>query len=259
MLSRLGDPNARKPICVTLCGMVILVNRFASNASSSMISVLSFNYSLNFTQIMVYNGNMQVKTESNPMYESRQRYAGVLLHITSLPGPYGIGDLGNDARAFADFLADAGVSLWQILPLGPTGYGNSPYAARSSFACNELLISPDILVTEGFLKEEETAQLRETMAQAKNEKGNSFGANRVDYGFVESNKLPLLKKAVDPNKNHSIDINTASMAIFHMAFATFVIVCSSCLHVSISSGQTPMSKGCQSFEYSHPIRTQPML
>ena len=71
------------------------------------------------------------------MYENRPRHAGVLLHISSLPGPYGIGDMGPAAWSFADFLASARVSLWQILPLGPTGYGNSPYAARSSFAGNE--------------------------------------------------------------------------------------------------------------------------
>ena len=116
------------------------------------------------------------------MYEKRPRYAGILLHITSLPGQYGIGDLGSAAYSFADFLAEAGVKLWQILPLGPTGYGSSPYAARSSFAGNELLISPDILVKEGLLEEAETKAIETKTA-------------RVDFGLVEKNKLPLLKKA----------------------------------------------------------------
>ena len=123
--------------------------------------------------------------QANPMYETRPRYAGLLFHITSLPGPYGIGDLGSAARSFADFLVNAGVSLWQILPLGPTGYGNSPYAARSAFAGNELLISPDLLAEDDLLTEVELAGLRDAMS----------GINRVDYGIIESKKLPLLKKA----------------------------------------------------------------
>jgi len=125
------------------------------------------------------------------MYENRPRYAGILFHITSLPGPYGIGDLGSESRSFADFLEEAGVSLWQLLPLGPIGYGSSPYAARSSFAGNELLISPDLLAKDGFLENAELLQLQKTMAQ-KRAKGK---VNRVDYGLVEKHKLPLLKKA----------------------------------------------------------------
>ena len=123
------------------------------------------------------------------MYENRPRYAGFLFHITSLPGPYGIGDLGGAARAFADFLADAGVGLWQILPLGPVGYGNSPYAVRSSFAGNELLISPDLLAADGLLEEAEVAELRNLPQKAE------AGVNRVNFGLVETRKLSLLKKA----------------------------------------------------------------
>ena len=70
------------------------------------------------------------------------RASGVLLHVTSLPSRYGIGDLGPSARAWIDRLADAGQSWWQSLPLGPAGYGNSPYQPLSSFAGNELLVSP---------------------------------------------------------------------------------------------------------------------
>ena len=79
------------------------------------------------------------------------RSAGILLHPTSLPGPYGIGSLGAQARAFVDFLHAASQSLWQILPLGPTGYGDSPYASSSTFAGNPLLIDLDTLVDEGLL------------------------------------------------------------------------------------------------------------
>src|SRR5829696_10351766 len=79
------------------------------------------------------------------------RSSGILLHPTSLPGPYGIGDLGPEAYKFADFLVASGQSLWQVLPLGPTGYGDSPYACYSAFAGNTLLISPEQLVADGLL------------------------------------------------------------------------------------------------------------
>ena len=79
------------------------------------------------------------------------RSSGVLLHITSLPSPYGIGDLGPAAYTFADHLAEAGQSIWQVLPIVPVGYGESPYASPSTFAGNPLLISPDLLVEQGAL------------------------------------------------------------------------------------------------------------
>lgn len=72
------------------------------------------------------------------------RTSGILLHPISLPGPYGIGDMGSEAQRFVDFLADAGQGLWQVLPLGPTGYGDSPYQCLSAFAGNPLLISPEL-------------------------------------------------------------------------------------------------------------------
>lgn len=80
-----------------------------------------------------------------------QRAAGVLLHPTSLPGPYGIGDLGSMAQAYIDWLARAGMSYWQVLPLNPPGAGNSPYSASSAFASNPLMISPERLVEDGLL------------------------------------------------------------------------------------------------------------
>jgi len=80
-----------------------------------------------------------------------RRTSGILLHPTSLPGPYGIGDLGPGAYCFVDFLAAAGQGLWQMLPLGPTGYGDSPYQCLSAFAGNPLLISPELLLEDGWL------------------------------------------------------------------------------------------------------------
>ena len=82
------------------------------------------------------------------------RASGVLLHVTSLPSPYGIGDVGPAALAWVDRLHEAGQSWWQALPLGPTGYGNSPYQCLSSFAGNGLLISPDWLIEDGLLRAE---------------------------------------------------------------------------------------------------------
>src|SRR5271168_5311291 len=79
------------------------------------------------------------------------RSSGILLHPSSLGSPHGIGDLGAEARRFVDFLAEAGQKLWQVLPLGPTGYGESPYQCTSASAGNPLLISLDGLVEQGWL------------------------------------------------------------------------------------------------------------
>src|ERR1700722_4668954 len=81
--------------------------------------------------------------------EAVGRAAGILLHPTSLPGPYGIGDLGPAAYTWVDGLVRARQTWWQILPLGPTGYGDSPYQCFSAFAGNPNLISPDLLVRDG--------------------------------------------------------------------------------------------------------------
>jgi 4-alpha-glucanotransferase len=88
---------------------------------------------------------------SLPPFPSDYRASGLLLHVTSLPTPYGIGDVGPAAIAWIDQLSDAGQSWWQALPLGPTGYGNSPYQALSSFAGNGLLVSPNWLIEDGLL------------------------------------------------------------------------------------------------------------
>jgi 4-alpha-glucanotransferase len=100
------------------------------------------------------------------------RSSGILLHPTSLPGPYGMGDLGEQAFRFVDWLADLGQSVWQILPLGPTGYADSPYQTLSAFAGNTSLISLDGLVGRGWLQ---VGDLDDVPA---------FPADRVDYGHV---------------------------------------------------------------------------
>ena len=86
-----------------------------------------------------------------------ERSAGILLPIFSLPGEYGIGTLGKEARAFVDFLHSAGQRWWQILPVGPTVAGNSPYTSESTFAGNPLLIDPALLAGDGLLEEAELA------------------------------------------------------------------------------------------------------
>ena len=106
------------------------------------------------------------------------------MHITSLPSEYGIGDFGENAYSFVDALSDNGVRLWQILPLGPTGYGDSPYAARSAFAGNELMISPRRLYLDGYL------DIEDVMSKA-------IPSVRVDYGEARKLKMPLLRRAAE--------------------------------------------------------------
>ena len=83
------------------------------------------------------------------------RKSGVLMHISSLPSPYGVGTMGKDAREFVDFLAEAGQSCWQLLPVCPTSYGDSPYQSYSTFAGNPYFIDLDLLEQEGFLEKSE--------------------------------------------------------------------------------------------------------
>jgi len=87
------------------------------------------------------------------------RSSGVLMHITSLPDPWGVGDLGAGAYRFVDFLEQSGQQMWQLLPLGPPAYGNSPYSCYSAFAGNPLLISVSQLVDDGYLPESALQQL----------------------------------------------------------------------------------------------------
>ncbi len=112
-----------------------------------------------------------------------ERSAGILLHPTSLPSKYGIGDLGNDAFLFIDFLEKAGQKLWQVFPLGPTGYGDSPYQCFSAFAGNPNLISPDKLKDEGLLSENDLRNIPD------------HNPHQIDYGQIIEYKKSLLRKA----------------------------------------------------------------
>jgi 4-alpha-glucanotransferase len=121
-------------------------------------------------------------------YNSRVKYprvSGILLHPTSLPSHFGIGDLGNEAYQLVDFLHGAGQRLWQVLPLGPTGYGDSPYQVFSAFAGNPLLISLEQLAAEGLLSPEDWRS------------APPFPAKDVDYGAVIHLKFPVLRLAFE--------------------------------------------------------------
>lgn len=113
------------------------------------------------------------------------RYSGILVHPTSFPSEYGIGDLGKSAYDFIDFLKSSGQTLWQVLPLGPTGFGDSPYQSFSAFAGQPLLISPEKLMEEGLLTREDIDSIPKP----------EFDEARVDYGQVLPYKQQLFEKA----------------------------------------------------------------
>ena len=121
-------------------------------------------------------------TTSLPPFPPNYRGSGLLLHVTSLPSPYGIGDVGPSAVAWIDRLCDAGQSWWQALPLGPTGFGDSPYQSLSSFAGNGILISPDWLIEDGLLN-------------ASDCEAHAFPTATIDYDVVIPFKHRLLEAA----------------------------------------------------------------
>ena len=112
------------------------------------------------------------------------RASGIFMHISSLPGSYGIGTLGKSAYDFVDFLAAAGQKYWQILPLSPTGYGNSPYLPLSTFAGNPFFLDPDLLMEQGLLTKEDLATFSWGLSPEK-----------VDYGLVYRERGKLLTLA----------------------------------------------------------------
>jgi 4-alpha-glucanotransferase len=129
-----------------------------------------------------------------------QRSSGVLLHPTSLPGAYGSGDLGPETFAFLDFLAAAGQKIWQVLPLNPTGYGDSPYQCFSAFAGNPLLISLDLLVQQGWLDGGDLAAVPR------------FPATSIDYGAVIDFRFAALRQAAERFFADAADAQPASKA-----------------------------------------------
>ena len=114
------------------------------------------------------------------------RKSGILMHITSLPGPYGVGTMGKQAFAFVDFLHQAGQQYWQVLPLTPTGYGDSPYQSCSSYAGNHYMIDLDLLVEEGLLTSRELQEI-----------SWDEQPTRVDFGRLYENRLSVLRKAFE--------------------------------------------------------------
>jgi len=130
------------------------------------------------------------------------RASGILLHPTSLLGPHGIGDLGDEAYRFADFLGASGQSLWQVLPLGPTGYGDSPYACYSAFAGNTLLVNPELLLKENLISKTDLTALPR------------LSEGTVDFAAAHQRKDAILAKAF-ANYQRSTDTE------FRSEFETF--------------------------------------
>jgi len=146
-----------------------------------------------------------------------ERLSGILLHPTSLPGPYGIGDIGPEAFKWLEFLDAAGCGLWQVLPLGPTGYGDSPYQCFSAFAGNPYLISPDSLMEDGLLTADDLANRP------------LLPADHVDFGKVIVWKLSLLDRAfnrfqqgISANLRAEYDAFCAAQADWLDDFALFM-------------------------------------
>ena len=158
----------------------------------------------------------------------RPRYCGILVHPTSFPSPYGIGDLGDGAYAFIDFLYDAGQTLWQCLPLGPTGFGDSPYQAFSAFAGQPLLISPDLLLKDGLLEKDDLADIPD------------FNNYSVEYGNVITYKTALLTRPVHILLHRKtklfIKLSTTSAALKRTGWKTMLYLCLSKICIRAAPG-----------------------
>jgi len=138
-----------------------------------------------------------------------ERASGILLHPTSLPGPYGIGDLGPAAYRWVDWLAGTGCKLWQVLPLGPTGYGDSPYQCFSAFAGNPYLISPEFLLRDNLLHSNDLIEQLD------------FDPERVDFGALIPWKLNLLERAFIRFSSDSGTIRTDPSTSLMASFDSF--------------------------------------
>ena len=139
------------------------------------------------------------------MQERFDRSAGILMPVSSLPSPYGIGTFGKSAYEFVDNLVTARQKFWQVLPLGPTSFGDSPYASFSAFAGNPYFIDLDILIEEGLLDSEYV---------------NSFmwklEDQYVDYGLIYSSRFKVLKTAFE-NSNHK---DSEAVSYTHLTLPT---------------------------------------
>ncbi|MBN1262085.1 MAG: 4-alpha-glucanotransferase, partial [Anaerolineae bacterium] len=133
------------------------------------------------------------------------RAAGILLHPTSFPGPFGIGEISEAAYHFIDFLVESGQKLWQILPLGPTGYGDSPYQCFSAFAGNPFLINLEWLARDGDVTKQDLEQ------------SPRFPERSVDYGPVISFKMAILHRAARNFRSSASDERQADFAVFRDA------------------------------------------
>ena len=145
---------------------------------------------------------MTSKHRPKSIFDKIGRSSGILLHPTSLPSEYGIGELGTSAYKFVDLLRKYKQKCWQILPLGPTGYGNSPYQCFSAFAGNPLLISLEKLIQVKLLTVLDTQQI------------SSLEKNRVDYGKIIPLKWNLLEKSFT-------NFNNDKKHIYHQKFLEF--------------------------------------
>src|SRR5690625_3707112 len=128
---------------------------------------------------------MSAANPSSKLHWLDRRAAGVLLHPTCLPGDFGIGTFGSEAKTFIDFLSEAGFRYWQVCPLGPTGFGDSPYQCFSAFAGNPYLIDLAELSEVGLLHSKQLDPLRDLPRE------------RTDYGALHHFKWPILRHAFD--------------------------------------------------------------
>ncbi|HEX3069477.1 MAG TPA: 4-alpha-glucanotransferase, partial [Thermoanaerobaculia bacterium] len=140
-------------------------------------------------------------THTSPIAtKDNNRAAGVLLHPTSLPGPYGIGDLGDELLAFLDWAKKAGIHIWQVLPLNVPGYGNSPYGCLSSYAGNPLLISPQRLLEGGLLPSNAIEEIP--------------GSGKIDFASVAASKDDLLRRSFAHFNEHALEQQRESLISF---------------------------------------------
>ena len=159
-----------------------------------------------------------------------KRASGILLHPTSLPSRYGIGDIGPQAHAWIDILATCGSTLWQILPLGPTGFGDSPYQCLSAFAGNPYLVSPDMLIAEGLLHANDLTNLP------------PFPQDRVDYGATISFKIRLLNQAFDHFQYQAPESLKTAFSIFSEKEAHWLSDFAIFMAIKESQGGKPWSE-----------------